>query len=273
MINIENFDSPCFDEFDINLVQKEVDGGNIAKEQIDLIKEYPNAKSIIISGLKQDTFEYFVCTYGKQFEAISFWKNKAVSDLSSLASLVEVRYISYFFNQKTCELWDMSNNERLEGLSISDFSKLKSINEIEKAKNLSSFFVYDRVDAKMQLETLSPVVNSCVNHFCWGGKKVIDGDFECLANGKIEVLDISPTQFTMLELAELLSLFPESLKGIISKPYVTGEIKDIDGCHEYFYLCKKKKTCEKGIDDKRFARYLNEFEELLKNCREKNKGN
>ena len=45
------------------------------KEQIDNIKKYPHAKSVIVSGLYQDTFEYFIDNYGKQFEAITFWKN------------------------------------------------------------------------------------------------------------------------------------------------------------------------------------------------------
>ena len=89
MITMANFDSASFDGYDINLVQKEVDGGIITVEQIDTIREFPDAKSIIISGLKQDTFEYFVNTYGRQFLAITFWKNKAVSDLSALSSLEE----------------------------------------------------------------------------------------------------------------------------------------------------------------------------------------
>ena len=152
MITMANFDSASFDGYDINLVQKEVDGGIITVEQIDTIREFPDAKSIIISGLKQDTFEYFVNTYGRQFLAITFWKNKAVSDLSALSSLEEVEYISYFFNQKVTKLWDMTPNKKLVGLSISDFSKLHSLEGIETACNLESFYVYNRVEARMEIE-------------------------------------------------------------------------------------------------------------------------
>lgn len=212
MINMDNFDSPFFDNYDINLVQKEVDGGTISIEQIDVVRDFPNAKSIIISGLNQDTFEYFINTYGKQFQAITFWKNKRVSDLSVLSLLSDIEYINYFFNQRVSELWDMTNNKKLVGLSISDFSKLCSLNGIEKACNLTSFYVYNRVEAKMEIESFEPVVNAGIKHFVWGGKKVLDNDYKCLANSKIEVLDISPTQFTMLELAQLLAPFSEIIK-------------------------------------------------------------
>ncbi len=267
MVTMDNFDSSSLDIYDINLVQKEVGGGVISFEQIDTIKDFPDSKSIIISGLKQDTFEYFVNTYGKQFQAITFWKNKGVSDLSVLSSLSDVEYISYFFNQKVNKLWDMTNNKKLIGLSLTDFSKLHSLAGIEKAGSLEYFDIGDRVEARMEIESFKPIVNTNIKHFSWSGKKVQDNDFGCLAHSKIEELDIGPTQFTLLELAQLLALFPETLKGTITKPYIKGGIKDKDGYTEYFFLCKRKKTCVKGRDDERFASYLNEFESLLKECR------
>lgn len=268
MITADNFDSESFDIYDINLVQKPVDGGTISVEQIDAIRDFPNAKSIIISGLKQDTFDYFINTYGKQFRAITFWKNKSVSDLSSLASLNDIEYISYFFNQKASQLWDMTNNKKLVGLSLTDFTKLHVLDAIEKACNLTHFYVYDRVEAKMEIESLKPIIGTNIKHFIWGGKKVLDNDFKCLANSRIKELDINPTQFTVLELAQLLALFPETLKGSITIPYKKGGIVDKDGYTEYFFLCKRNKTCVKGRDDERFASYLNEFESLLKECRD-----
>ena len=270
MVTMDNFDSSSFDIYDINLVQKEVGGGVISFEQIDIIRDFPNSKSIIISGLKQDTFEYFVNTYGKQFQAITFWKNKGVSDLSALSLLSDVEYISYFFNQKASKLWDMTNNKKLIGLSLTDFSKLHSLEGIEKASSLEYFDIGNQVESRMEIESFKPIVNTNIRHFAWSGKKVQDNDFGCLAKSKIEELDICPLQFTMLELAQLLALFPETLKGTITKPYTKGGIKDKDGYTEYFFLCKRKKTCVKGRDDERFASYLNEFESILKECR-KNK--
>lgn len=270
MVTMDNFDSSSFDIYDINLVQKEVDGGVVSYDQIDSIRDFPDSKSIIISGLKQDTFEYFINTYGKQFQSITFWKNKGVLDLSALSLLSDIEYISYFFNQKASKLWDMTNNKKLVGLSLTDFSKLHSLAGIEKAGNLEYFDIGNRVEARMEIESFKPIVNTNIKHFSWSGKKVQDNDFGCLVHSKIEELDIGPTQFTLLELAQLLALFPETLKGTITKPYIKGGIKDKDGYTEYFFLCKRKKTCVKGRDDERFESYLNEFESLLKECR-KNK--
>ena len=120
-INIDNFSST--NGYDIDLRQKDVDGGKITIEQIDTIRQYPDAKLIIISGLEQKTFEYLINEYGKQFKVISFWKNKGVEDLSSLSELVEIEYITYFFNQKATKLWNMSTNKALKGLELDDFTK------------------------------------------------------------------------------------------------------------------------------------------------------
>ena len=263
MIDISNFTKHSFDNFDINLCQKEVDGGEISFEKIDEIRMHPEAKSIIISGLKQDTFEYFVNEYGGQFEAISFWKNKAVKDLSCLGKLTNIKYIHYFFNQKATDLWDMSGNVNLIGLGIYDFGKLHDIGRVETAPGLIYFQIGDAVNATMTVHSLKPIINTGITHFEWWGKSVEDNDYACLSKSKIEELDISPTRFTMEELADLLALFPESLKGSVTKPYVKGGIKDKDGYREYYYLCKHKKVCEKGKDDERFNNYLKEFDRLL----------
>lgn len=263
MIDITNFAEAVHGEFDINLCQKEVDGGVISRDQIDEIKNYPDAKSIIISGLKQDTFEYFVAKYGDQFDAISFWKNKSVENLSCLGKLKNVKYINYFFNQRAADLWDMSGNTNLTGLGIYDFSKLHDIKKIETAPGLISFHLGNNVKAGMTIQSLKPIVNTGIKHFEWWGKSVEDGDFLCLSRSKIEELEMNPTQFTMEELADLLSHFPESLKGSIIKPYIKTGIKDKDGYRVYYTLCKRRKMCEEGKDDARFRDYLQEFERLL----------
>ena len=270
MVDIGNFSSASFELFDINLVQKEVDGGSLSADQIDeAVRNNPDARSIVISGLKQDTFDYFVRRYGKQFEAISFWKNKLVKDLSSLASLNGVKFINWFFNQRASSLWDMSENRALKGLSIYDFSRLHSIDEIETAPELEYFGLGDLVWAGMTIDSLKPVANTRIKYFEWCGKTVSDNDYKCLAKGKIEVLDINPTRFTLDELTDLLALFPETLSGSITMPYVTGSVgaRDSGESTTYRYLCKNKKACIVGKDDERFNSYLKDFDALLKRKR------
>ena len=266
MVDIGNFSCISFEIFDINLVQKEVDGGCISVDQIDeTIGNKPDAKTIVISGLRQDTFEYFVKTYGGQFDAISFWKNKLVGDLSPLGELKDIKFINYFFNQRATSLWNMSGNTALKGLSIYDFSRLHSIADIETAPNLEFFGIGDQVWAGMVIDSLKPVAKTNIKHFEWCGKTVSDNDYKCLAESAIEVLDINPIRFTIDELTDLLALFPDMLSGSITKPYVTASIvtKDKEDCTTYNYLCKNKKVCIVGKDDERFSKYLNDFERLL----------
>ena len=270
MVDIGNFSSSSFEIFDINLVQKEVGGGCISVDQIDeTIGKNPDAGSIVISGLKQDTFEYFINKYGGQFEAISFWKNKLVGDLSPLGKLSGIKFINFFFNQRAASLWDMSGNNALEGLGIYDFSRLHSIEEVVSAPNLEFFGIGDQVWTGMIIDSLKPVAKTNIKHFEWCGKTVSDNDYKCLAEGRIETLDINPTRFTLDELTDLLSLFPDTLSGSITKPYVTASVgtKDKEDCTTYNYLCKNKKACIVGKDDERFSKYLTDFENLLKEKR------
>lgn len=70
-INLSNFETSDVSLFDVSIVQRDVGGGKTEKEDIDCLEEYPTAKSLIISGLNQECFEYLIKHYGSQFEAIS----------------------------------------------------------------------------------------------------------------------------------------------------------------------------------------------------------
>lgn len=105
-----SFESFVNDEFDYDkntsthnclwLSQENMDlgGGKITFADIDRLKDYPDIEVVTISGLRQDTFKYFIQTYGKQFKAIRFKKNKFVEDLSLLGTLPQLEYVNNFEN-------------------------------------------------------------------------------------------------------------------------------------------------------------------------------
>lgn len=179
-INIDNFEAFNNELYDLVIVpmDNDVGGGRLEKEEIDIIKKCPNAKSLKVSGLNQETFEYLIRNYGQQFEAIFFHKNKMESDLSLLSNLDGLKYISYFFNQKATNLWDMSKNINLKGLAIYDFSRLHSIEMISTAPDLEVFSIGDQVWAGTVIESLKPLIDSTVTRFSWWGKKIEDNDFQ-----------------------------------------------------------------------------------------------
>lgn len=253
-VNLANFDDHSRDLYDLVIIPQDIDigGGRITKSEIDVIQEFPSAKSLWISGLNQGTFEYLILNYGAQFEAIAFFKNKMVSDLSLLGNLRALKYVYYFFNQRVTKLWDMQNNENLRGLSIYDFSKLHTIDEVATAPSLEYFAIGNAVWDKIELETLKPLVGSNVKHFVWQGKKILDGDFLCLTQSNITELDVAISHLTIDELAQIVAHIPN---GWVSKPYVE--------CDEKYYLCKGKRALTKGKDDAKFEAYLQEFEALV----------
>ena len=86
-VNLSNFETADRTLFDVSIIQNEIGGGTTEKERLERIEEFPDAKSLIVSGLNQESFEYLIKRFGNQFEAISFWKNKLISDLSPLSDL------------------------------------------------------------------------------------------------------------------------------------------------------------------------------------------
>ncbi len=91
-----------------------IGGGKITISDIDELKKHPSADTVQISGLHQDTFEYFIRKYGNQLKRIDFFKNKLIEDLSLLGSLQNLEYVDFYYNQKVTQLWDMSGNVFIE---------------------------------------------------------------------------------------------------------------------------------------------------------------
>lgn len=262
MITLDNFEK--IDEYELSIVPKDNDvgGGRITREEIDKIRDFPNAKSLKISGLNQANFEYLINCYGNQFEAIAFFKNKAVGDLSLLGSLNNIKYIYYFFNQKAVDLWDMTDNNNLLGLGIYDFSKLHTIERIPTAPALKYFSIGNQVWEKAEIESLKPLTKSTITHFAWWGKKILDNDFQCLAQSRVTELDLNICSFKMEELARIVASIP-GLCGKATKPYHECGISQNGETTVYYDLCKGKRSLVKGKDEVKLNEYLAEFDRLI----------
>lgn len=261
-VNLSNFESSNRSLFDLYIVQNEIGGGVTTIEELERIGEYPDAKSLIISGLNQETFEYLIEHFGNQFEAISFWKNKMVCDLSPLGDLRNLKYVHYFFNQRAEKLWNMKRNEGLTGLAIYDFSRLHSIEAVTDAPNLKYFSIGNKVWSKMDIESLKPLVHSNIEHFAWSGNKILDNDYLCIAQSQIRELDMSIARFKMDELARLVASIPD-LKGTITKPYTEGSVTEYGTRTTWYFLCKGKRKLIKGKDEAKLEKYLTEYYDLV----------
>ena len=158
----------------------DIGGGKITIADIDKLKKYPHIDVVTISGLKQDTFEYFIKTYGKQLKAISFFKNKFIEDLSLLGTLPQLEYIYFFANQRVTSLWDMTKNVSLTGLCIMDFSRLTSIKGVETAPALKEFRIGNEVWNTMAIDSFMPLANTKIQKLSFLGKNISDNDLSFL---------------------------------------------------------------------------------------------
>src|SRR5436190_24207199 len=141
----------------MSLIQRDISGGRIKRQDIDIIQEFPKITEISISGLTQDTFDYFIENYGYQFKAILFWKCPLVGNLKLLASLDHVEYIVYFWNQRAEELWDFSKTKALKGFSFDDFTRMHDISQLSKSASLEELHFGDKIWTTYVLNTLYPI--------------------------------------------------------------------------------------------------------------------
>lgn len=202
----------------------DVGGGIISIADIDKIRDFPNAKNVVISGLHQDTFEYFIKTYGKQFRAIFFHKNKLVSDWSLLSTLPGLEFIHWFFNQKIEKFWDMTQNTALQGISIDAFSRLKDISGVEKAPNLRYFDIGDGFWPSNEIKSLSPLKNTSVEYIGFGCKTLLDKDFSFAKDVKqLRKLELSTNLLTVEQYAWIQANCPWLDKSVLGPVYIVDE--------------------------------------------------
>ena len=202
----------------------DVGGGKISIADIDKICDFPNAKNVIISGLHQDTFEYFIKTYGKQFKAIFFHKNKLVNDWSLLGTLPDLEFVHWRFNQRIDAFWDMSQNTSLQGVCIEGFSKLKSISGIETAPSLKYFEIDDGFWPSNEIESLLPLQSTSVEYIGFGCKTLLDKDFSFVKDMKqLRKLELSLNLLTVEQYAWLQANCPWLDKSVLGPVRIFDE--------------------------------------------------
>jgi hypothetical protein len=244
----------------------DVSGGRIAKDEIDVIKEFPSATEIAISGLTQDTFEYFVENYGHQFKAIIFWKCPLVGSLKAMEYLDQVEYIVYFWNQRAEHLWDFSKTKALKGFCYDDFTRMHDISEIADAPALEDLRFGNRVEPKYILNTLSPIKEcATLKNLAFSAKKLLDGKIEPLAYLKqLERLWFPSNLFSTEQVAWLKAHLPDTVVSkalnaywTLDKPLTTSG-KDIDTV-----IVGKRKPLLSSVADKvRISKYVEQFNEM-----------
>lgn len=229
----DNFTNRAYYEAFLYGENLDIGGGTITKSEIDILKEHPELTRISVAGLSQDTFEYFIENYGKQFRGIYFFKNKLVSDLSALETLENVEAIGYFLNQRAENLWDMSKNKSLEMLEICDFSKLFNLNGIEKASKLKCLEFGNKVWATSKIDIIPDLKKSPIEHIYFNAEMSNQNIYKLLELPKLKTLDFRTNLCKTEFLAWICANYPQ-IEGYCLKPYTL--FNDDEG-----FICGKRK--------------------------------
>lgn len=121
------------------------------------MKFHVGASSVQVSNLTQKEFDYFIENYGDDFESIYFFHNTKVKDLSALSKLKKVKYL-LFYNVRGNSLWDMSENESLKGIMISNSKNMIYIlDQLQFAPNLEELLLFSSTFNKYPVKTIAPL--------------------------------------------------------------------------------------------------------------------
>ena len=246
----------------------DIGGGKITIADIDKLKNYPDTEVVTISGLKQDTFEYFIKTYGKQLKAIRFFKNKFVEDLSLLGTLPHLEYLYFFANQRVTALWDMTENKSLSSLCIEDFSRLASIRGVETAPALKEFRIGNAIWNTMVLDSLMPLSNSKIERLSFTGRAIGDSDFSFLETlPELKVFDFATNVFTTEQVAWIAANCPLA-EGYALKAKVDCMLTDSNehlvDVPKSIIVGKRKPILKVKGNEEKIQKYVDSFEKLKK---------
>lgn len=259
-------------ELSLHAPDWDVTGGKISKTDIDVLADYPDVKSVTISGLSQDTFEYFILTYGKQLKYIEFFKNKSVEDWSLLGTLPELECLEFFHNQKIAKMWDMRHNYALRAIIIEDFTRLHDLTGVEKAPALEWFYMGDAVWSTSVIDSLTMFAASPIKRISFYGKKIKDMDLSFVPQmTKLEIFDFPRNMFSTEQVAWVVANCP-NLEGAALKPYMDflgwNESTGKPDIPTALIVGKRKPSIHVEGNEARIQRYVKQFEEYVKKYRD-----
>jgi hypothetical protein len=247
----------------------DIGGGRISREDIDKIRHHADRRRVMISGLRQDTFEYFVRGCGAQLQYVRFFKNKLVEDLSLLGQCKNLVMVDFFHNQRVHKLWDMAGNTNLRGLRISDFSRLHSLKGVETAPNLEHLSFGDAVWLKSRLSDVNILQRCRLKSFSFSGKAIDHINLQIFSQmPNLEILDFRSNMFSTEAIARLMASAPHlagySLKPLIRFKHLSGIGKDV------LIVGKGKPFLSSKKDAQKVQAYVREFKSTVARYQDQN---
>lgn len=182
----------------------------IMERDIDVLRKYPYLKTVTVTGLYQDTFEYFIRKFGAQFHAIRFEENPMVEDWTLLGRLPQLSFLSIRGNRHLTSLWDMTYHHALQGLALVGVPCLHDLRGIELAASLKHLHVGDALSLEASLSSLSPLAHTGIHHLTYMGKLTEDSRLSFVsAMPRLEEFHFPTNLFTTQQVAWMVANYPD----------------------------------------------------------------
>lgn len=225
-----------------------------------------NEEVIMLCGMDQKCFEYFVDHYGSRYRCIYLFKSQLISDLSPLEKMNLLEYVDIFWNIRATELWDISKNTKMKTLRINSCKKL-TLNPIFSSENimLEELEFGGDMDSKYPMESLECFTKlHSLKKLELFSIKLNDKSLDSLEKlPNLVEFNFDAGMFTTEEIAFMCARYPD-LKGNYLGPYGEGTWNT-----EVRVSGFRKPTLELPRQQNVLDKYVKKFEELVKQYSEK----
>ena len=245
-----------------------INGGKLTKNDVDLISNYPHVDELMISGLYQNTFEYFIQMYGSKFKKIHFYKCPRIHNLKPLEQLIKLEKLEFYWNQKSEKLWDLSKNIKLSVLTLYDFNKITSLESLSSSSTIKDLQFGFFIHPKFEIQSLEPLTRmKSLKSLTFNAKKIREGDYKWLVQiPQLNNIQIPPGIFKVSEYAWLKSHFNGKLKTDFFDATIKTQPFDADGGRtlDTLIIGKRRPWLDSVNDKERITQYEIKYNNMVK---------
>lgn len=224
-----------------------------------------NPEILEISGMNQQSLEYFVQHYGKTYRYLSFFTCQLIQDFSPLEDLVNLEEVSMYWNIRADKLWNFEKNISLKAISISDAKKLTLNPELLKtSKVLETVCFSGSIFNNYPMESLECFSGMpSLKHLWLNNIRLNDKDLSALSSlPSLERFDFDAGMLTTEEIAWIVAKYPDlSGKCLCAYNKEDALLNDVRVCGF------RKPGLDLPQHQKRLDKYIAQFDALVEKYR------
>jgi hypothetical protein len=178
--------------------------------------------------------------------------------------------VSFYWNQRSTRLWDLSRTPHLTALRVEDFIRFHRLDDLLGGHALRKLVLGDAVWSKTTFETLEPLASlTGLLSLSLLPKRIDDGRIQPLGSlTNLEHLRIPFNLFTTEQIAWLRARLPETVESeALNAILLTTPFEDDDKQRDVLLVGKRKPWLNAELDAARIQKHVSRFEQLVTSFR------